>query len=249
MTMPSLSNPATNPLGVALYVEMRKLFDTRSARWLLLFMGISGILAVGLVIVLSIMRHEPLNLSALLVVLALPAGFGTPIIAILSITSDWQHKDVIKFFTLQPRRGVILGAKYLAVGLFALAIMLLASCLALLTVLAISAATGSELIYGEIGANLWLVFCTTTVGAVSGAAVGSAILSTPLAIIFVLFQSFVFDALIGLVAEKATPYLQSGSFAKFLTEGGDILPAITSCTIWIVIPASIGIWRNLKSDI
>jgi hypothetical protein len=109
--------------------------------------------------------------------------------------------------------------------------------------------TSSDIMFGSLSRSVWLLVCATLVGVMSGAAVASALLSTPLAIVFVLFQSFVFDSLIGLVAGDATPFLQSATFTNVLTEGGNAAAAASSAVIWILIPCVIGIWRNRTKDV
>lgn len=247
--MNRLSDPAVNPVGIATYVELRKLLNTRSSRWLLLSMALLGILMIALFVVVSASRDEPIDISLMLAALALPAGIGVPIISILAVTSDWQHRDVIKFFALQPKRGVLLLAKYLAVAIFGLGIMVVVCAIALVVSVTFSAATGSELIYGDLARSIWLLACTVLIGVISGAAIASALLSTPIAIVFVLFQSFVFDSLIGLFAGSATPFLQSATLSNVLTEGGNVAAALSSAAIWIVVPGVIGVWRNRTKDI
>ncbi|MEV8147100.1 hypothetical protein AB0O52_03000 [Arthrobacter sp. NPDC080073] len=247
--MNRLSNPASNPVGIAMYVEMRKLVNTRSSRWLLSAMALLGMLMIAVFVVVSATRGEPINVSMMLAALALPAGIGAPIISILAVTSDWQHRDAIKFFVLQPKRGVLLLAKYLAVATFALGIILLVCAVAFVASAGFSAIAEYEMVLGDLAKSLWLLTCVTVIGTISGAAVASALLSTPIAIVFVLFQSFVFDSLIGLFAGNATPFLQSATLSNVLTEGGNAIAAISSAAIWIIVPCVIGVWRNRTRDV
>ncbi|BCW35091.1 hypothetical protein StoSoilA2_11470 [Arthrobacter sp. StoSoilA2] len=247
--MSGISSPVSNPIGVAVYVEMRKLINTRSSRWLLFSMTLLGILMIVAFVAVSASRNEPIDMSMMLAALALPAGIGAPIISILAITSDWQHRDNVKFFVLQPRRGVLLLAKYIAVAIFGLATMLVICAVAFAVSAGFSVFTSSDIMFGSLNRSVWLLLCATLVGVMSGAAVASALLSTPLAIVFVLFQSFVFDSLIGLVAGDATPFLQSATFTNVLTEGGNAAAAASSAVIWILIPCVIGIWRNRTKDV
>ncbi|WP_336857178.1 hypothetical protein [Sinomonas albida] len=173
----------------------------------------------------------------------------SPLLAILSITADWQHKDVVKFYALQPRRLVILAAKYVAVTGFSILVVGTACLCGLLVAAALAWVANAPVVYGSFALSLWQVVCAVLVGSVSGAAVASAVLSTPLAIVFVLVQSTVLDLLIGLVPNVPVAYLQSGTFSSFLAEGGDILPALSSAVLWIVIPAAVGARRHVTKDI
>lgn len=236
-------------LAVSVYVEMRKLVDTQSSRWLLLSMAAIGVAVVSVFVGLSVSRGERIDVSLMLAALALPAGLGAPIIAIMGITSDWQHRDVIKFFALQPARGTLLLAKYLAVAAFALGIVLVIGVLAGAIAAVMAGIQGTGLVVGDLAQNVRLLVCVSVVGSLSGAAVASALLSTPLAIVFVLFQSFVFDSLIGLFAGTATPFLQSATLSNVLVEGGNPWAAMSSAALWIVLPAAIGIWRNRSKNV
>lgn len=245
----ALSTVSPPRLAVSVYVEMRKLVDTQSSRWLLLSMAAIGVAVVSVFVGLSVSRGERIDVSLMLAALALPAGLGAPIIAIMGITSDWQHRDVIKFFALQPARGALLLAKYLAVAAFALGIVLVIGVLAVAIAAVMAGIQGTGLVWGDLAQNVRLLVCVSVVGSLSGAAVASALLSTPLAIVFVLFQSFVFDSLIGLFAGTATPFLQSATLSNVLVEGGNPWAAISSATLWIAIPAAIGVWRNRAKNV
>lgn len=240
----TITNSLPQLMTVSVYVEMRKLVNTRSARWLLLSMAAIGVLIVATFVALSTSRGEQIDVSLMLAALALPAGLGAPIVAIMGITSDWQHRDVIKFFALQPARGTLLLAKYLAVAAFALGIVLAISVVAIAVAAVVSAVQGTGLIWGDIAQSARLLACVSVIGSVSGAALASALLSTPLAIVFILFQSFIFDSVIGLFAGQATPFLQSATLSNFLVEGGNVWAALSSALLWIAIPGAIGVWRN-----
>ena len=245
----SIATSLPQLLTVSVYVEMRKLVNTRSARWLLLSMAAVGVVIVGVFVAVSTGRGEQIDVSLMLAALALPAGLGAPIIAIMGITSDWQHRDVIKFFALQPARGTLLLAKYLAVASFALGIVVCISLVAVAVAAVVSALQGTGLVLGDLAQSARLLACVSVIGSVSGAAVASALLSTPLAIVFVLFQSFIFDSLIGFFAGRATPFLQSATLSNVLVEGGNGWAALSSALIWIAIPGAIGVWRNQARNV
>jgi hypothetical protein len=65
----------------------------------------------------------------------------------------------------------------------------------------------------------WLLLWATVLGSVSGAAISSALLSAPLSLVFIIFQTLLFDTLIGLIAGGSAPFLQSASLINSLTDG------------------------------
>ena len=234
---------------ICIKVEGRKLVDTCSARWLLFIMAFVGLSLVVLSIVLSMARGATLEVSAIVTVLALPGAVIAPLLSILSVTSDWQHREVVKYYALQPRRTLILSAKYVAVSAFAVVVIVIVCIVALIAAALLSAFSGAQIVYGSILSSVWLVVCGVLVGSISGAAVASALMSTPVAVVFVLVQSTVADVLIGLVPNFPAEYFQSATFSNFLSEGGDVLPALSSAFIWILVPAAIGVRRQTCTDV
>jgi hypothetical protein len=239
----------SGPLAVAVRVESRKLVDTRSARCLLFAMILIGLTLIALAAGLPIERGGVLDVPVLLMGLALPGAIVAPLLAILSVTSDWQYKDVMTFYALQPRRLVILGAKYIAVTLFATAVMAAICLLAVLVAVVLAGFSRVDVVYTGLGQGLWYATCAVLIGSISGAAVASALMSTPLAVVVVLIQSTVADLLIGLVPNIPTAYVRSSTFSNFLSEGGETLPALSSAVIWILVPAAVGAWRHRRRDV
>jgi hypothetical protein len=74
-------------------------------------------------------------------------------------------------------------------------------------------------------------------------------LSAPLSLVFIIFQTLLFDALIGLVPGGSAPFLQSASLINSLTDGTSAGPALTSLAIWILLPLGIGFWRNQNQEV
>lgn len=243
-----LASPS-GALAVAVQVESRKLVDTRSARWLIFAMVLIGLSLIALAAGLALSGDAVLDISVLLAVLSLPGAIVAPLLAILSVTSDWQHKDVMTFYVLQPRRLVILSAKYIAVALFSTAVMVAICLFAVLVALGLSGFFQLEVLYEGLGRGLWHASCAVLVGSISGAAVASALMSTPLALVVILIQSTVADLVIALVPNIPASYLQSATFSNFLSEGGEILPALSSAVIWVLLPAAAGAWRHWRRDV
>jgi ABC-2 type transport system permease protein len=103
------ATPAPIPFTRVLWVELTKMFNTRSGFWLMAGIGISALLATASVIVFapdSAMTYD--NFGA---AIGIPMVILLPIVAILSVTSEWSQRSGLTTFTLIPHRGRVIGAK------------------------------------------------------------------------------------------------------------------------------------------
>ena len=112
------------PLSRIVSVELRKSFDTRSGFWLMASIGIASLLATIGVILFA--AAEERTFSTFTLATGFPMAIILPVIAILSVTSEWSQRTGLTTFTLVPHRGRVILAKGLAVVLVAIASMLLA---------------------------------------------------------------------------------------------------------------------------
>ena len=117
--------PTAVPLSRLLRVELRKLVDTRSGRWLLVL--IAAVTAAVVTVFLFAAGPQDLTYSNLVTATGTPQGVLLPILGILTVTSEWGQRTGLVTFTLEPRRGRVVVAKVLAVlllGLVAIALAL-----------------------------------------------------------------------------------------------------------------------------
>jgi len=109
--------PAPIPMSRLVAVELRKSFDTRSGFWLLA--GI-GILALGATVaVILFAPDDALGYGTFATAFGFPMAVILPIVAILSVTSEWSQRTGLTSFTLVPHRSRVIAAKAivaLAVG-------------------------------------------------------------------------------------------------------------------------------------
>jgi ABC-2 type transport system permease protein len=105
------------PLTRLVSVELRKNFDTRSGRWLLVSLGGAAVLTTGAIIAWA--PAEQLTFSQFTLAIGVPMTVILPIIAVLSVTSEWSQRSGLATFTLVPHRGRGLLAKALGAVLVA----------------------------------------------------------------------------------------------------------------------------------
>jgi ABC-2 type transport system permease protein len=103
--------PTRIPFSRILWVELTKMFNTRSGFWLAASIGISAVLATAAVIVFG--SESALTYDNFGAAIGVPMVIILPIIAILSVTSEWSQRSGLTTFTLVPKRGEVIWAKML----------------------------------------------------------------------------------------------------------------------------------------
>jgi ABC-2 type transport system permease protein len=93
-------------------VEFRKLIDTRAGRWLALAIVVGTPVAAALVLLLA--NPADLTFAKIVGFTQTPQKLLLPLIAILSVTSEWTQRTGLTTFTLAPNRARVLAAKAIA---------------------------------------------------------------------------------------------------------------------------------------
>ena len=107
-------------LFTLLTVELRKLVDTRSGK---------AVLGIGLAIPLIALGWLLYRASGDVVSwryfsqIAPVLGLTIPLIGLFAMTSEWTQRTALTTFTLSPRRGRVLGAKFVAALLLSMAVL------------------------------------------------------------------------------------------------------------------------------
>src|SRR5688500_7416497 len=97
------------PLSRVTAVELRKMFDTRSGFWLMASIAIASVLATVAVILFA--PDDELTHSTFGSAIGFPMAVILPLIALLSVTSEWSQRSGLTTFTLVPNRGRVILAK------------------------------------------------------------------------------------------------------------------------------------------
>ena len=100
------------PLSRIVTTELRKTIDTRSGFWTVAAIVIVSMLTTGAVILWADL--EDLTYRTFTAAISVPLTLALPIIAILSVTSEWSQRTGLTTFALVPHRGRIVLAKAIA---------------------------------------------------------------------------------------------------------------------------------------
>src|SRR4029078_13717870 len=105
-------------------VELRKMFDTRSGFWLIASIGITGLIAT--IATIAFAPDADLTYYTFAKAIGFPITVILPMVALLSITSEWSQRSGLTTFTYVSSRRRVVWAKTLSAIIVAVASMLFA---------------------------------------------------------------------------------------------------------------------------
>jgi hypothetical protein len=259
MTAPppsALTEPARPPLLRLTAVELRKMTDTRSGRWLLAIIALSALALMPVIIFTMPARDQTL----LEMVIASQAGVSLllPILGILAVTSEWSQRTALTTFALVPDRYRVLVAKLaacaaLATGFLAIGLATAAASRGLGGAFGRSAGSWS-LPPAQIGqllvSSLALVFI--------GVAFGLVLMSPALSIVLYLLIPTAWSALNEMIAKLHKPgeWLDANRTMAVLTDpaqgtatAGEWARIGVSLLLWLLLPLLIGLYRLSRREV
>ena len=137
--------PTPIPMPRIIGVELRKMFDTRSGFWLMTSIAITALLATGAVILFA--PDDAITYNSFAAAIGVPMTIILPIIAILSVTSEWSQRSGLTTFTLVPHRGRVVWAKAIAAVGIGVVSIVVAFAIGALGNMVGSAITGNDLVW------------------------------------------------------------------------------------------------------
>lgn len=245
----------TVALGRLVLVELRKLVDTRAARWLIVAtIALSAVLLGAMLVAMPLLGGR---VSVLQVI-----GSGTmalqlllPIVAIMLATSEWTQHVATVTFTVEPRRLRVLAAQGVAVLVASVASFVVVALLAVAGA-AVASGTGHLAVDWRLdGSRLFWLGVTIVLSGLSGLALGTLLMNTAAALVV----TFLLPVLIQLgsaVSQRVADILDwlniNSAFAPLL--GGEPAQAnlgmvATSVAFWVVVPLAIGAVRLVRRDV
>lgn len=245
------------PLGRVVSVELRKMFDTRSGFWLMASIAITALLATGATIIWA--PDDELTYSSFATAIGFPMAIILPMVAILSITSEWSQRSGLTTFTLVPHRGRIVLAKGVATVGIAVTSMVLAMVIGVFGNLLGSTIAGVSTTWDASVSDLLYIVLGNVLGMLIGFMLGVLIRNSPGAIVGYFVFSLVLPTLSAILAENTKwfsdlqpwvdfNYAQGALFNGDLT-GEQWANLGVASTIWLIVPLIAGIWLVLRSEV
>ena len=237
--------PAPIPLSRLVAVEARKSFDTRSGFWLLTSIGITALLATIAVVLWA--PDSELTYDTFAAAIGFPMAVILPMVAILSVTSEWSQRSGLTTFTLVPHRGRVVAAKAIVAVSIAVVSMVVAMVIGALGNIVGSTIAGVDTVWDDV------------LGLLMGFMLGVLIRNSPGAIVTYFVWSFVLPTLAALLATSQAwfrdlqPWVDFNYAQGFLFNGGVTgeqwaQVGVTSL-VWLVVPLAIGLRMVLRSEV
>jgi ABC-type transport system involved in multi-copper enzyme maturation permease subunit len=247
--IPAIATPSMVQL---LRIELRKSYDTRAGRWLLLTIGLAALAVVATSLFVD---DVPKTFAAYFSFTQLPVGILLPVLGILLITSEWSQRTAMTTFTLVPRRSRVLTAKVLAASVLGVLGVVAAAGASVLATVLTPVFTDQGMDWSVTGAQLCQVLLVQVLFVLSGVAFGMLLLSSPLAIVTYFVLPTVFTIAVNLISalDWVRDWLDLGTTTTPMFDG-DLdgqgwLQLATSVAVWIVLPMAIGWLRIRRAEI
>lgn len=249
--------PAPIPMSRLVAVELRKSFDTRSGFWLLA--GI-GILALGATVaVILFAPDDALGYGTFATAFGFPMAVILPIVAILSVTSEWSQRTGLTSFTLVPHRSRVIAAKAIVALAVGVVSMLFAAAIGAVGNIVGSAIAGVETTWGVTLADLGYIVLANILGMAVGFMLGVLIRSSPGAIVGYFVYSFVLPTITMALAQTQEWFAGKQAWLDFNYAQGALFEGSVSGEqwaqlgvtglLWLVIPLVIGVRLVLRSEV
>jgi hypothetical protein len=245
------------PLSRIVSLELRKSFDTRSGFWLMASIGIASLLATVGVILFA--AAEERTFSTFTLATGFPMAIILPIIAILSVTSEWSQRSGLTTFTLVPHRGRVILAKGIAVVLVAVASMLLAFAIGAAGNVVGALISGTDAIWDQSIGVLGAIVLGNTLVLLVGFMLGLLIRNSAGAMVAYFVFGFVAPPLLELLAftqdwfRDAHAWVDPNVTQKLLFHGplvGEQWTQLGATTlVWLVLPITVGLWTMLRAEV
>jgi len=242
------------PWPVLLLIEVMKATDTRAARGLFAAIALLGVGAVAL------SQASDASLETFVSGVGIPLTVLLPVVAVLAVTGDWNGRSALATFTQTPRRLLVLTARLVAIVGLVLGVALVTAAAAALAFVVLHPDLLATTDWWAVTTAAGGVVALAVAAALTGTAVGSLLLNTPLAIVVTMLLPLTFDIAAALLVPTAAPWISTLAFAAWLAQphpgwadGPGHIPgagqALTSLLLWVVLPLGLGWWRQLRRDV
>lgn len=238
-------------------IELRKMFDTRSGFWLMASIAILAVLASAAVVIFA--PDSEINYEAFASAIGIPMSILLPVVAILSVTSEWSQRSGLTTFTLVPARGKVLAAKLVGTVLIGVLSMILAMAIGAVGNLVGSAIAGVDTTWGLGIAELSKIILASILGMLIGFMLGALIRNSAGAIVGYFVYAFVLPTISGILMATQDWYTDVQRWVDFQFNSSYLYDGVMKASdwgylgftglIWLVIPLAVGLGLTLRSEV
>ena len=245
------------PLSRVVRVELRKMFNTRSGFWLMASIAIAGLAATVAVIALA--PDRDLTYYTFTKAIGFPITVILPMVALLSITSEWSQRSGLTTFTYVSSRRRVVWAKTLSSVAVAVASMVFAFVVGAVGNVVGSTIAGTALVWDLSVGHAATIVLGNLVSLSIGTMLGMLLRSSAGGLVTYFVVVLLVPNLSGLLAasqewfQHLQPWVDLGFAQTFLFEGmhtgAQWAHIATAVTLWIVLPGIFGLRRVMRSEV
>jgi ABC-type transport system involved in multi-copper enzyme maturation permease subunit len=245
------------PLTRVVSTELRKMFDTRSGFWLMASIAILALLATGAVVLFA--PDDEVTYNSFGAAVGIPMTIILPIVALLSVTSEWSQRSGLTTFTLVPNRGKVILAKAICSVGVGVAGIVLALVVGALGNLVGSAIAGVDPTWNLSATQLANIVLANVLGLLIGFMLGVLFRSSAAAIVGYFVYSFVLPTLSMLLASSQEwfrdlqpwvdfNFAQAALFEGSLSSEQWAQLGVTG-VMWLALPILVGVRLVMRSEV
>ena len=238
-------------------VELRKMFDTRSGFWLIASIGITGLIAT--VATIAFAPEADLTYYTFAKAIGFPITVILPMVALLSITSEWSQRSGLTTFTYVPNRRLVVGAKTLSSIAVAVGSMVFAFAIGAVGTVVGSAVAGVPEVWDVSVAHALTIVLGNLTCLLTGTMLGMLLRSSSGGLVTYFVITLLVPTMSGLLATSQQwfadlrpwvdlKYAQSFLFDGMQT-GAQWAHIVSAVAIWILLPGILGLRLVMRSEV
>jgi len=249
--------PARTPFRRIALVELRKMFDTRSGFWLMASIVLLAVIATAATVIFA--PRDELTYETFASAVGFPMAVILPLVAILTVSSEWSQRTALTTFTLVPSRRRVLAAKGMLTVLIGAVSMLVAAAVGALGNVVGTAIAGVDPTWNVEVGEFAQIILANEIGMLMGFMLGVVLRNSPGAIVAYFVYSLVLPGVSSALASTQEWWSENGAwfdhnwatmrlFDNDMTGEMWAQLAVTSA-LWLALPLLIGIRALLRAEV
>lgn len=251
-------SPRPIPATRLVKVELRKMFDTRSGFWMLVSIGVLSFGAAASVLIVA--PDSDVTYETFTRAIGFPMSVILPMIAILSVTSEWSQRSGLTTFALAPSRGRVIGAKAIATAVVGLGSAAVAFSVGAVGNVVGSALAGVDTVWNVPLSAVPQIVLGNLVGMAVGFTLGALMRASSAAIVGYFVVSLVMPGIVELLAMAQGWFKDLQPWVDWNYTQVDLFEGVTNTVeewaklgsttmIWIVIPLAIALFTLRRTEV
>lgn len=230
-------------------VEFRKLVDNRSGKAILGIALAAPVISLTWLLIQGTGGDESWRAYAQFT----PAlGMIIPLIGLFAMTSEWTQRTALSTFTLSPRRGRVLAAKFAASFTLAMAVVAVTVGLTAGATVLGGVSHGQTPSFEFFGGDVRGLVILTALQVIMAAGFGALAAQTAVAVAAFLVAPTLWAVVGNAVFGANARWLHIFHAYDRLSGDqpfADLPQTLTAIAVWVVLPTTIGVWRSLRREV